>query len=66
VGGAAARERRPPGARPRPARRAAQGDRPYSDVEYWNLLKKTGGEAGEVAERGNYYIEAQRCLNYIR
>lgn len=55
-----------PDARSRPARRVIQGDRPYADVEYWNALKKKRGEAGEVFERGNYYIEAQRCLNYMR
>ena len=45
---------------------AWEGDRPYADIEEWKALDERGGEGAHVARRANYYVEAQRCLNYIR
>ena len=40
-----------------------EGDRPYSDIETWNKLAE---REDVLYESKNYYIEAQRCLNFLR
>ena len=54
---------RPPVRDPLPTR--AQGDRPYAEVETWNK-KAAQTRDPRLVEMSDYYIEAQRCNNYIR